>query len=64
MKYSLNTSFHQAYNNDSTVGKFDLHSHIETTGFFDNGLDLYKAILSSLLESLEVYEEGQFYGKQ
>lgn len=64
MKYMLNTSFQQMDEDNNILGKFELHSHVETEGYFDNGLSLYKVILESLLDSLECYEsEVKIYGR-
>ena len=63
MNYSLRTSFQQVDDENNIIGRFNLSSSIDTTGYFDNGLTLYKSILISLIQSLEEYEEGEFYGR-
>lgn len=63
MNYSLRTSFQQTDDDNNIIGRFNLSSCIDTTGYFDNGLTLYKSILISLIQSLEEYEEGEFYGR-
>lgn len=63
MNYSLRTSFQQVDDENNIIGRFNLSSSIDTAGYFDNGLTLYKSILISLIQSLEEYEEGEFYGR-
>lgn len=63
MNYSLRTSFQQVDDENNIIGRFNLSSSIDTAGYFNNGLTLYKSILITLIQSLEEYEEDEFYGR-
>lgn len=64
MIYSLRTLFYERDIEGKEIGKFDCHATIEESGRFDNALSVYQAMLSEILDNLQVMEsEANYYGR-